>query len=60
MKEEEESKFQKKEKILSEDVPLLNGSLMGRLKPLENGVEEDKLDFSIGDITVDSVKEHIT
>ncbi|KAK6642514.1 hypothetical protein RUM43_004016 [Polyplax serrata] len=60
VKEEEESKFQKKEKILSEDVPLLNGSLMGRLKPLENGVEEDKLDFSIGDITVDSVKEHIT
>lgn len=59
-KEEEENKFEEKEKILSDDPPLINGSLLGRLKPLENGVDDDKLDFSIGDITVDSVKEHIT
>ena len=50
----------KGEKNVDDDVPLANGSLLEKLKPVENGVDENKLDFSIGDITVDSVKEHIT
>lgn len=45
---------------MSDDPPLVNGSLLGRLKPVENGVDDDRQDISVGDITVDSVKEHIT
>lgn len=59
VKEEEVEKIEGKEQTLNDEAPLVNGSLSGRGKPLENGVDDDRHDLSIGDITVDSVKDHL-
>lgn len=52
------NKIEEKEAALNDEPPLVNGSLSGK-KPLENGVDDDRHDLSVGDITVDSVKDHL-
>ncbi|KAL0279473.1 UNVERIFIED_CONTAM: hypothetical protein PYX00_001022 [Menopon gallinae] len=55
--EEEDEKSEEKEG--SDEGPMVNGSLGSTGKPLENGLYDERHELSVGDITVDSVKDHI-
>lgn len=57
--EEEEDGEKSEEKEGSDEGPMVNGSLGSTGKPLENGLYDERHELSVGDITVDSVKDHI-